>query len=105
MSLGNALRYHSPTAFAPLLEDIVRQTGAAVVFPDYTLAPDKQYPYQFDEVYGILDHFVSSGSKYDLQTDSLVLAGDSAGGKSPPTLIHVHPSQALIIEQDTLLSS
>ncbi|KAK5045066.1 hypothetical protein LTR84_010214 [Exophiala bonariae] len=70
----------SPKSFAPLMEDLVRQTGAAVVFPDYSLAPGKQYPFQFEQTYAVLDHFVCEGNKYNLLTDRVVLAGDSVGG-------------------------
>lgn len=63
------------------MEDFARQTGAAVVFPYYTPAPEAQYPVQFEQVYGVLDHFVNNGDNYSLKVDSFGLAGDSVGGK------------------------
>lgn len=71
----------SPTAHGALMEDLARQTGAAVVFPYYTPAPEAQYPVQFEQVYGVLEHFVSNGDKYDLKVDRFGLAGDSVGGE------------------------
>lgn len=62
------------------MEDLARQSGAAMVFPCYTLAPEKQYPFQFEQTYGALDYIVQNGDKYGLRTDSFALAGDSAGG-------------------------
>ncbi|KAF4951594.1 hypothetical protein FGADI_7369 [Fusarium gaditjirri] len=70
----------SPTAHGALMEDFARQTGAAVVFPYYTPAPEAQYPVQFEQVYGVLDHFVNNGDKYNLKVDRFGLAGDSVGG-------------------------
>jgi len=64
------------------MEDLVRQTGAAIVFPDYSLAPRKQYPFQFEQIYTVLDHFIREGQKYNLSTNRVVLAGDSVGGKT-----------------------
>ena len=64
------------------MEDFVRQTGAAVVFPYSPPAPEAQYPKQFDQAYGVLEHFVTEGSKYNLKTDRFGLAGDSVGGES-----------------------
>ncbi|KAM3537761.1 hypothetical protein ARSEF1564_009316 [Beauveria bassiana] len=42
----------SPTVHGTLMEDFVRQTGAAVVFPYYTPAPEAQFPEQFEQSYG-----------------------------------------------------
>lgn len=63
------------------MEDFVRQTGAAVVFPYYTPAPEAQYPVQFEQTYGVLEHFVENASNYGLKMDQFGLAGDSVGGR------------------------
>lgn len=62
------------------MQDLVRQTGAAVVFPYYTPAPEAQYPVQFEQVYGVLEHFVQNASTFNLKADRFGLAGDSVGG-------------------------
>lgn len=67
-----------------LLEDLARRTGAAIVFPYYTPAPDKQFPFQFEQTYEVLDYIVRHGSEHQLLTDSIALAGDSVGGKAIP---------------------
>ena len=72
----------SPTSFAPLMEDIARQSQAAVVFPYYTPAPDKQFPFQFEQTYQVLDHFARNGPAHGLSVESITLAGDSVGGQS-----------------------
>lgn len=71
------------------MQDFVRQTGAAVVFPYYTPAPEAQYPTQFEQSYGVLEHLVKHGDKYQLKTDRLGLAGDSVGGTVPHYLSFV----------------
>lgn len=70
----------SPASFEPLLEDLARRTTAAIVFPYYTPAPDKQFPFQFEQTYEVLDYIVRKGSEHNLLTQSIALAGDSVGG-------------------------
>ncbi|POR38540.1 Uncharacterized protein TPAR_01261 [Tolypocladium paradoxum] len=69
----------SPHAHELLVEDLARLANAAVVFPYYTPAPEKQYPVQFEESYGALEHIVKNGNKHNLVADRLALAGDSVG--------------------------
>ncbi|KAF4971468.1 hypothetical protein FSARC_1696 [Fusarium sarcochroum] len=85
----------SPTAHGALMEDFARQTGAAVVFPYYTPAPEAQYPTQFDQVYGVLEHFVNNGSKYGLKVDQFGLAGDSVGGHMAIAMTQLSQSRNL----------
>lgn len=67
------------------MEDLARLSKAAVVFPYYTPAPEKQYPVQFEESYGVLEYIVKNGNKHNLMADRLALAGDSVGGMSLTT--------------------
>jgi acetyl esterase/lipase len=62
------------------MEDLARQTSAAVVFPYYSPAPEKQYPTQFEQSFAVLKYIVENGEKHGLKTDTLALAGDSVGG-------------------------
>jgi acetyl esterase len=64
------------------MEDIARQCQAAVVFPYYTPAPDKQFPFQFEQTYQVLDHFARNGPAHGIRSESFALAGDSVGGES-----------------------
>ncbi|GES58775.1 related to lipase [Aspergillus terreus] len=70
----------SPNAHGSLMEDLARQTQAAVVFPYYTPAPEAQYPTQFEESYAVLKYAVGESSKLQLKTDKVAFAGDSVGG-------------------------
>lgn len=67
------------------MEDLARESGAAMVFPYYTPAPDKQYPFQFEQTYEVLEYIVRKGRhRHNLLTESVILAGDSAGGVYRP---------------------
>jgi acetyl esterase/lipase len=70
----------SPTSYAPLMEDLARQCQAAIVFPCYTRAPEKQFPFQLEQTYGVLDHILRNAAAYRLEVKTFALAGDSAGG-------------------------
>lgn len=62
------------------MEDLARQSRAALVFVCYTTAPEKTFPYRFEQTYRPLDYIVRHGHKHNLAVDSIFLAGDSAGG-------------------------
>ncbi|OQD88421.1 hypothetical protein PENANT_c004G00853 [Penicillium antarcticum] len=79
----------SPTVHGSLMEDLARQTGAAVVFPYYSPAPEKQYPTQFEESFAALKYIVKNGKNHHLKTDTLALAGDSVGGHMAIAMIQL----------------
>lgn len=62
--------------------DLVRQTSAAVVFPCYTRAPDRQYPTQFEESFAVFRHILDQAEELGLDSNGVALAGDGAGGIS-----------------------
>ncbi len=53
---------------------------AAVVFPEYALAPEARYPTAIEEVYAVLLWIARHGLEYDLDAGRLAVAGDSVGG-------------------------
>ncbi|PHH83884.1 hypothetical protein CDD83_2860 [Cordyceps sp. RAO-2017] len=85
----------SPSVHGPLMEDFVRQTGAAVVFPYYTPAPEAQYPVQFEQTYGVLEHFIRNGSTHGLRTEKISFAGDSVGGHMAIAMIQLCQARGL----------
>ncbi|MEE1320497.1 MAG: alpha/beta hydrolase [Acutalibacteraceae bacterium] len=46
----------------------------------YTVAPQKQYPDSVQEIYNAIDFLFDNREKYNLDTDNIVIAGESAGG-------------------------
>lgn len=63
------------------MEELVRQIGAAVIFPHFSPALEKQYPSQFKESFAVLKYMVEHGSMHHLKTETMSLADESAGGK------------------------
>ncbi|KAJ5221415.1 uncharacterized protein N7469_010302 [Penicillium citrinum] len=87
-----------PTSFTPLLEDLARRTGTVIVFPYYTPAPDKQFPFQFEQVYEVLDYMVRHGGDHNLLVQSIALAGDSAGGHMAIAMVQMSLERGLRAE-------
>ena len=55
-------------------------SGAAIVFVEYSLAPEKKFPVQNEECFAAVKYFVEHGKEHDLKTDKVAIVGDSAGG-------------------------
>ncbi len=47
---------------------------------NYTYAPNKVFPSQLQEVYNAVDYIFGNAEKYNIDTDNIVLSGESAGG-------------------------
>ncbi|KAF3033662.1 hypothetical protein E8E11_002967 [Didymella keratinophila] len=62
-----------------LCRDIALQTGFAVVFPEYTLAPEARYPTQQEQCYAVVKWVRSHSNTYELSQDLFATAADSAG--------------------------
>jgi acetyl esterase len=62
-----------------LTRELAVSTGAAVVFPLYSLSPEARYPVAVEECYEVLCWLAGHGSA-DLDGGRVALAGDSAGG-------------------------
>lgn len=63
-----------------LVNELVSQTQAAVVFPVYMQSPESQFPQTTDNLFAALEHIVAHADEYDFDTDNLIVAGDSVGG-------------------------
>jgi acetyl esterase len=58
---------------------LARLSGWAVLAIDYTLAPEKKFPVQPDQVFAVLRHVAAHGHDWGLDTSRIALGGDSAG--------------------------
>jgi acetyl esterase len=58
---------------------LAQRSGWAVLAIDYTLAPEKQFPVQPDQVFGVLQHVAGQGAAWGLDTQRIAVGGDSAG--------------------------
>lgn len=63
-----------------LVREIAVGAHAAVVFVNYTLAPEAQYPTQIEEAYAATKYVAEQGKQFNLDTSHFVIAGDSVGG-------------------------
>lgn len=63
-----------------LVRDLCVGTGAAVVFPEYTRAPDAKYPTQNEQSYAAAKWVVEHGKDEGLDGARMVISGDSVGG-------------------------
>jgi len=62
-----------------LSRELTVKTGAAVVFLEYSRAPENQYPVARDEAVSLVKWIRKKGPSIELDPSKIVLAGDSAG--------------------------
>lgn len=82
---GGGWIFGGAVEFEAFIFDIVKRTGLAVVFPEYTLAPERKYPAQHEQCLEVLQDVLKLGGGHGLMTDKVVLAGDSSGCKLSDT--------------------
>ncbi len=65
-----------------LVRELASRTGCIIVFPEYTRAPEAQYPVAIEQCYYILCRIPNLLRKkgFSINTDTLTVAGDSVGG-------------------------
>jgi acetyl esterase len=63
-----------------LMRELADGAQAAIVFVDYTLAPEARYPMQNEQAYAVLDYFSRHGAGLGLDASRIAVAGDCAGG-------------------------
>jgi acetyl esterase/lipase len=63
-----------------LIREIANGSNAAVVFVNYTPSPEAKYPVPIEEAYAATKYISENGTKHNLDTSKIVVAGDSVGG-------------------------
>lgn len=63
-----------------LVRDLVVQSGAVAVFPDYTPSPEAQYPTAINEIYATVEWLAENGQEIGVNGKNLAIAGNSVGG-------------------------
>ncbi len=56
------------------------KSGFFTASVSYTLAPQKEYPFQLQEFFSAIDYLFDNAEKYGIDTDRVVISGESAGG-------------------------
>lgn len=63
-----------------LIRTLANCTGCAVFFPEYSPAPETQYPYQLNQIYTVLKYMSENAVNLRINPEKIMIAGDSAGG-------------------------
>src|SRR6201999_2979741 len=69
-----------PETYERLIREIAVGAQAAVVFVDFTPAPNARYPVQLEQAYAVLHEIVRNGEDLCLDVSRIAVAGDSSGG-------------------------
>ena len=69
-----------------LIRELATGTGAAVVFPNYSLSPEAHYPVAIEEEYAVLSWVAEHGAEKGLDGSRIAVAGDSVGGNMTAAL-------------------
>jgi acetyl esterase len=69
-----------------LIRELAVGTGAAVVFPNYSLSPEARYPVAIEESYAVMEWVAEHGAENDLDPARIAVAGDSVGGNMAAAL-------------------
>jgi len=62
------------------LRALANAASCIVVAVDYRLAPEHPFPAAIDDGYAVLQWVASEGTKFGIDSNRLIVAGDSAGG-------------------------
>jgi acetyl esterase len=63
-----------------LIRELTHGTGAALVFPNYSLSPEAHCPTAIEEIYAVLAWIANDGEAHGLDSSRVAVAGDSVGG-------------------------
>jgi acetyl esterase/lipase len=63
-----------------LVRDLVVESGAVAVFPDYTPSPEARYPVAIHQIYATAKWVAEHGSEIGVNGKNLAIAGNSVGG-------------------------
>jgi len=77
---GGGWVFNSFETHKRLMRDIALKAEVAVVFVEFSRAPEASYPVANEEGYFVASFVSKYGKKYGLDSSSIVVGGDSAGG-------------------------
>jgi acetyl esterase len=69
-----------------LIRELAVGANAAVVFPNYSLAPEAKYPTAIEECYAVATWVAQHGAEQNLDPTRIAIAGDSVGGNMTAAL-------------------
>lgn len=63
-----------------LIRKLANCTNTAVIFPSYSPSPEARYPEALNQIYGVLQYIKKNSDDLNINSDKIVIAGDSVGG-------------------------
>ena len=66
--------------FDNLIKKIANCAEAVLIFPEYTPAPEAEYPQQINEAYLVLNYIYNNSDELNIDKNKIAIMGDSAGG-------------------------
>jgi acetyl esterase len=78
--------FGNPHTHDRLIRELAVGTGAAVVFPDYSLSPEARYPVAIEENFAVATWIAAHGPSRGLDPSRIAVAGDSVGGNMAAAL-------------------
>jgi acetyl esterase/lipase len=70
-----------------LVRDLVVESGAVAVFPDYTPSPEAQYPVAVNQIYATVKWVSENGNEIGVNGKNLAVAGNSVGGNMTASVV------------------
>ncbi|HET6993419.1 MAG TPA: alpha/beta hydrolase [Chitinophagaceae bacterium] len=70
-----------------LVRDLVVESGAVAVFPDYTPSPEAQYPVAINQIYATLKWVSDHGDEIGVDGKNLAVVGNSVGGNMTASVV------------------
>jgi len=70
-----------------LVRDLVVESGAVAVFPDYTPSPEAQYPVAVNQIYATLKWVFEHGKEIGVDGKNLAVVGNSIGGNMAASVV------------------
>ena len=69
------------TTHERLMRDLATQANAAIVYVEYSPAPERKHPVQLDQAYAVLRYVADNADEFGIDGNQLAIAGDSVGGQ------------------------
>ncbi|MBE6455262.1 MAG: alpha/beta hydrolase [Alphaproteobacteria bacterium] len=95
--LGDAMVYDR------LLRKLAKGSYGAVVFVDYTHAPEVRFPTQLEELWAVLTHMLNNPGMYRINPYKLVMAGDGTGAAMAAVLAGYAQKEGINVDYQLLL--
>jgi acetyl esterase/lipase len=70
-----------------LVRDLVVESGAVAVFPDYTPSPEARYPTAINQIYATIKWVAEHGKEIGVNGKNLAVVGNSVGGNMTASVV------------------